>query len=76
MKAPLDDRVIGMTLEALADVERVMALAGGQSKTRAIEGALRTGTIDLLITAKFTAARLVSDRPPDEDAGGLQNGTV
>jgi DNA-binding transcriptional regulator LsrR (DeoR family) len=33
-------------------------LAGGQSKTAAIRGALRTGVIDLLITDKFTAARL------------------
>lgn len=76
VKTPLDDRVIGMTLETLGNVDRVMALAGGQFKTRAIEGALRTGTIDLLITDKFTAARLVSDKAPGQDQGGLQNGTV
>lgn len=58
IKTPLDDRVIGMTLEELAQVDRVMALAGGQSKTGAIRGALRTGVIDLLITDKFTAKRL------------------
>lgn len=60
VKTPLDDRVIGITLEELAKVDRVMALAGGQAKTEAIRGALKTGIIDLLITDKFTAERLVS----------------
>lgn len=60
VKTPLDDRVIGMTLEELARVDRVIALAGGSSKTEAILGALRTGVIDILITDKFTAARLVN----------------
>ena len=60
VKTPLDDRVIGMTLEELAHVDRVIALAGGSSKTEAILGALRTGVIDILITDKFTAARLVN----------------
>lgn len=60
VKTPLDDRVIGMTLEEHAKVDRVIALAGGQSKIKAISGALRTGVIDLLITDKFTAEKLVS----------------
>ena len=58
VKTPLNDRVIGMTLEELSTVDRVIALAGGQSKTLAIQGALRTGIINLLITDKFTAERL------------------
>jgi DNA-binding transcriptional regulator LsrR (DeoR family) len=60
VKTPLDDRVIGMTLDELAKIDRVIALAGGQSKTEAIRGALHTGAIDLLVTDKFTAERLVS----------------
>ncbi len=59
VKSPLDDRVIGMKLEDLAHVDRVIALAGGQTKTEAIRGALKTRIIDLLITDKFTARRLV-----------------
>jgi DNA-binding transcriptional regulator LsrR (DeoR family) len=58
VKSPLDERVIGMTLDELAKVDRVMALAGGKAKTEAIRGALNTGIIDLLITDKFTAQRL------------------
>ncbi|MCY4053655.1 MAG: sugar-binding transcriptional regulator [Hyphomicrobiales bacterium] len=60
VKTPLNDRVIGMTLEELSRVDRVVALAGGQFKTLAIQGALRTGIIDLLITDKFTAERLIT----------------
>ncbi|TRD15531.1 sugar-binding transcriptional regulator [Palleronia caenipelagi] len=60
VKSPLDDRVIGMTLEELSKVDRVMALAGGKAKTEAIRGALNTGIIDLLITDKFTAQRLIT----------------
>lgn len=60
VKTPLDERVIGITLEELSKVDRVIALAGGKSKTEAISGALRTGAIDLLITDKFTAHRLVA----------------
>lgn len=55
---PLNERVIGITLEQLKKADRVIALAGGASKTEAIAGALRLGIIDVLVTDKFTAARL------------------
>lgn len=58
LRTPLDDRVIGLTLDELSRVGRVIALAGGQAKTAAIAGALRAGIIDVLVTDKFTAARL------------------
>src|SRR5690349_4354296 len=58
VKTPLDERVIGLPFEDLARIPRVMALAGGASKTLAIMGALRTGVIDVIVTDKFTAARL------------------
>lgn len=58
VKTPLSDRVIGITREELGHIDRVLALAGGKSKTEAIAGALQTGIVDLLITDKFTAARL------------------
>ncbi|MGI9420049.1 MAG: sugar-binding transcriptional regulator [Geminicoccaceae bacterium] len=59
VKTPLDDRVIGMDMEALSKVDRVIGLAGGQSKTEAIAGALQAGVLNVLITDKFTAARLL-----------------
>jgi len=57
---PLNERVIGISLEDLRKAPRVMALAGGESKTDAIAGALKLGVIDVLVTDKFTAARLTA----------------
>lgn len=59
VRTPLDERVIGLPLESLERVDRVIALAGGAKKTAAIAGALRVGVIDTLITDKFTAERLI-----------------
>ncbi|MCB1621298.1 MAG: sugar-binding transcriptional regulator [Thiothrix sp.] len=60
IRTPLDERVIGISLEELSRVERVVGLAGGESKTEAIVGALHTGILDVLITDKFTAKRLLA----------------
>jgi DNA-binding transcriptional regulator LsrR (DeoR family) len=60
VETPLNDRVIGVSLEELRKTNRVMALAGGESKTEAIAGALKLGVIDVLVTDKFTAARLTA----------------
>ena len=59
VKTPLDSRVIGMSMDELIGINQVVALAGGESKTNAIQGALKTGAIDVLITDKFTAHRLL-----------------
>lgn len=59
VKTPLNDRVIGMSMEELAKVERVIGLAGGSTKTDAILGALRAHVLDVLVTDRFTAARLL-----------------
>ncbi|WP_075292998.1 sugar-binding transcriptional regulator [Pararhizobium arenae] len=61
VKTSLDERVIGLSLDELAKIDRVIALAGGKHKTAAIAGALRTKTIDVLVTDKFTAERLVTE---------------
>lgn len=68
VRTPLDDRVIGMTLDELSKIDRVIALAGGHSKTLAIHGALKAGVIDILVTDKFTAERLTEDTF-DQDNG-------
>lgn len=60
VETPLNERVIGISLEELRKADRVMALAGGASKTAAIAGALELGIIDVLVTDKFTAARLTA----------------
>lgn len=59
IKTSLDERVIGITLEQLKAVDRVIAVAGGSEKPSAIHGALKTGSIDVLITDKFTAEKII-----------------
>jgi DNA-binding transcriptional regulator LsrR (DeoR family) len=57
---PLNERVIGMDLEQLRKVERVVAVAGGRRKTAAIRGALVGKWVNVLITDRGTAERLVA----------------
>ena len=64
VETPLNERVIGISLEDLRKADRVMALAGGQSKTQAIAGALKLGVIDVLVTDKFTAATVAAAGEP------------
>lgn len=50
IRASLDERVIGITLEQLQQVERVIGVAGGREKLEAVCGALRGRLINVLIT--------------------------
>ena len=61
--APLDDRVIGIGTEELARVPRVVALAGGDRKVAAIQGALRSELVGVLVTDRFTAEKLLETTP-------------
>ncbi len=61
VKTFLDNRVVSMGLEQLRKVERAIAVAGGRRKYEAIRGALRGRWINILITDRFTAERLVEE---------------
>lgn len=58
---PLDDLVVGSTLEQIRAAGRRVVVAGGTDKHAAIAAALRGGWIDVLITDLATARALVSD---------------
>jgi DNA-binding transcriptional regulator LsrR (DeoR family) len=58
IRSPFEGRVIGITLEALRSVPRVVGVAGGRRKVPALLGALRGRFIDVLVTDQFTAARI------------------
>lgn len=58
IRSPIEGRVIGITLEQLRLIPRVVGVAGGQRKHQALLGALRGRLIDVLVTDQFTAARL------------------
>jgi DNA-binding transcriptional regulator LsrR (DeoR family) len=68
---PLNDRVIAIELQELRRVHRVIGIAGGRRKTAAIRGALQGRLINMLITDRHTAERLVrgaADSRPDRQA--------
>jgi DNA-binding transcriptional regulator LsrR (DeoR family) len=58
---PLNERVIAIALADLKRVDRVVGIAGGRRKFAAIRGALRGRRINVLITDRGTAERLVKD---------------
>lgn len=59
VKSPLMKRVIGIDLEKLRACKRVVGVAGGEGKAKAILAALRGGYIDALITDQRTAETLM-----------------
>jgi len=58
LRTPLDDLVIGSTLEQIRRAHRRVVVAGGPQKYAAMQAALTGGWVDLLVTDVFTARRL------------------
>lgn len=58
IRSPFEGRVIGITLDELRSVPRVVGVAGGRRKVPALLGALRGRLIDVLVTDQFTATRI------------------
>lgn len=61
VETPLDERVIGMSLEQLRHAKRTVGIAGGKRKLAAIRGALRGKWINVLITDRATAEGLLME---------------
>lgn len=59
IESEINDRIIGITLEQLKKVPKVVGVSGGPEKVAALQGALRGGLIDVLITDSVTATRLL-----------------
>jgi DNA-binding transcriptional regulator LsrR (DeoR family) len=56
----LDARVIGLTLEEIGRIDRVIGIAGGETKVKAMRGALNGKLIDVLVTDHVTAQAILS----------------
>jgi DNA-binding transcriptional regulator LsrR (DeoR family) len=63
IKSALHNRVIGIELEALQRIDRVVGIAGGPAKVSAILGALLSHHINILITDRATAEGLLDAAP-------------
>src|SRR5215831_4869399 len=59
VKLPIHDRRIGIELSDLAQIPKVVGVAGGLHKTAAILGALHGGFLDVLVTNELAAIRLL-----------------
>jgi DNA-binding transcriptional regulator LsrR (DeoR family) len=57
---PLDDRVIAVTLADLARIPTVLGVASGRDKLPGVLGALRTGTVDVLVCDRALARALLA----------------
>jgi DNA-binding transcriptional regulator LsrR (DeoR family) len=60
IETPLDDLVVGITLDQLRRARRKIAVAGGRTKHQAIAAALRGKWIDVLVTDVNTANYLIA----------------
>lgn len=69
----LDDRLIAIEREDLARIPTVVGVAAGPEKYAAIQGALRSGYVDVLVTDEATAKVLVQaaqETPTTDRKGG------
>jgi DNA-binding transcriptional regulator LsrR (DeoR family) len=59
VQSNFDQRVIGLTLDEIQGIERVVGVAGGAAKVSAIRGALAGKLVDVLVTDQITAQRVL-----------------
>lgn len=64
LSAALDARVIGLTLEEIKNIPRVIGVASGAEKVAGVVGAARAGLIDTLIVDLACANSLVKSLQP------------
>jgi len=55
----IDERVVGLTVEEIKNIPRVVGIAGGRQKLETIHAALKTKMVDILITDDKTANELI-----------------
>jgi DNA-binding transcriptional regulator LsrR (DeoR family) len=57
----IQERVIGLTIEQIRDIPRVIGVAGGEAKIEVIRAALRGQILDVLVTGQATARVLLAE---------------
>ncbi|RQD74816.1 MAG: sugar-binding transcriptional regulator [Halanaerobium sp. MSAO_Bac5] len=55
----INERIIGIELEELRKIETVVGVAGGEGKVNSINAALKGGFLDVLVTDKITAEKVL-----------------
>jgi DNA-binding transcriptional regulator LsrR (DeoR family) len=62
----LNERIIGLTLDQLAAIPRVIGVAGGVVKREIVRAALRAGLLNVLVTDHATAVYLMKVQEKEE----------
>ncbi len=62
IETPLEARLVSTGLDTLRGLKRVIGVAAGEKKVRAIRAALKTGSLNVLITDTGTAEKVLLDR--------------
>ncbi len=62
----VNQRIIGLSLNQLKKIPRVIAVAGGENKFHIIQAALKAGIINVLVTDISNAKRLLNETKPRE----------
>lgn len=57
----INDRVVGLTVDEMKEIPRVVGIAGGRPKLATIRAALKTKLLNVLITDSETAAFLLNE---------------
>ena len=57
----VNERIIGLTLEQIKKIPRVIGIAGGEAKYGIIRAALRSNVLDVLVTDHATAQQLLAE---------------
>lgn len=57
----MNDRVIGLTLDEIREIPRVIGVAGGTDKVEVVRAALRGQVLDVLVSDEATARRLLEE---------------
>jgi DNA-binding transcriptional regulator LsrR (DeoR family) len=55
----IDERIVGLSVEEIKKIPRVVGIAGGKKKWQTIRAALNTSLVDVLITDDKTATELL-----------------
>ena len=61
LELEINERLIGLTLEQIKAIPRVIGVAGGKAKYPVIRAALQGEILDVLITDHATAQKLLSE---------------
>ncbi|HML21941.1 MAG TPA: sugar-binding transcriptional regulator [Aggregatilinea sp.] len=59
VETPLNDRILGITLDELKQIDRVVGMVGGPEKVDVVRAAMRGHLIDVLITDHLSAQALL-----------------